>query len=216
MPKPTKGPRLGAGPTHQRHILRGLAASLIVEERIRTSEAKAKRLRPYADKLVTLGKTDTLHARRQALDDIKDSDVIHKLFAEIGPRYADRNGGYTRILKLGPRKGDAAPMAIIEFVEGEAETKAAQEEANKRRVLRRRKKDESEEKPAKGTKASKSKAATSDEEDEEQEAPAAPKAKAPPKAKAAPKAAADEAPAAEIEEPEASEETDGETKAGDE
>ena len=211
MPKPTKGPRLGAGPTHQRHILRGLAAALIVEERIRTSEAKAKRLRPYADKLVTLGKTDTLHARRQALDDIKDSDVIHKLFAEIGPRYADRNGGYTRILKLGPRKGDAAPMAIIEFVEGEVEVRSAEEEANKRRGLRRRKKDEpEEEKPAKATKASTPKAAEPEEEDEEQKAPAAPKAKATPKAKA------EDTSSAESVEPEASEETDGETKAGDE
>jgi large subunit ribosomal protein L17 len=125
--------------------MRGLAASLIVEERIRTSEAKAKVLRQYADQLVTLGKADTLHARRQALQVVEDSDVVHKLFAEIAPRYADRNGGYTRILKLGPRKGDAAPMAIIEFVEGEAE-KAAEEEAGKRRGLRRRKKDEPEEK----------------------------------------------------------------------
>ena len=210
MPKPTKGPRLGAGPTHQRHILRGLAASLIVEERIRTSEAKAKRLRPYADKLVTLGKTDTLHARRQALDDIKDSDVIHKLFAEIGPRFADRNGGYTRILKLGPRKGDAAPMAIIEFVEGEAEVRSAEEEANKRRVLRRRRKDE-EEKPAKAGKASKPKAAASDEEDEDEKPPAAPRAKAAAKTKAK---AEDTSPAEKVE-PEASEETDGEAKADD-
>jgi large subunit ribosomal protein L17 len=212
MPKPTKGPRLGAGPSHQRHILRGLAASLIVEERIRTSEAKAKLLRPYADKLVTLGKTDTLHARRQALDDIKDSDVIHKLFAEIAPRFAERNGGYTRILKLGPRKGDAAPMAIIEFVESEVEVKAAEEDAAKRRGLRRRRKDEPEEKPARAPKASKSKAATPDEGSGEQEAPVSPKAKAAPKAKA------EEAPAAdadtEIAELEASEEADADTKAG--
>jgi large subunit ribosomal protein L17 len=210
MPKPTKGPRLGAGPTHQRHILRGLAASLIVDERIRTSEAKARRLRPYADKLVTLGKTDTLHARRQALDDIKDSDVIHKLFAEIGPRFADRNGGYTRILKLGPRKGDAAPMASIEFVEAEAEVRSAEEEANKRRVLRRRKKDE-EEKPAKAAKASKPKAAASDDEDEDEKPPAAPRAKAAAKTKAK---AEDTSPAEKVE-PEASEETDGEAKADD-
>ena len=160
MPKPTKGPRLGAGPAHQRHIMRGLAASLIVEERIRKSEAKAKALRQYADKLVTLGKTDSIHARRQALQVVEDSDVVHKLFAEIAPRYADRNGGYTRILKLGPRKGDSAPIAIIEFVEGEAE-KAAEEDAGKRRGRRRRKKDEPEEK-APASRAGRSKAGRED------------------------------------------------------
>jgi large subunit ribosomal protein L17 len=170
VPKPTKGPRLGAGPTHQRHIMRGLAASLIVEERIRTSEAKAKLLRQYADQLVTLGKADTLHARRLALEVIEDSDVVHKLFAEIAPRFAERNGGYTRILKLGPRKGDAAPMAIVEFVEGEAET-AAEEEAGKRRGLRRRRKDEPEEKAATPrTGRSKAKRAEAPEEEAETEA----------------------------------------------
>ena len=139
-----------------------MAASLILEERIRTSEAKAKALRPYADKLVTLGKTDTLHARRQALQVIEDSDVVHKLFAEIAPRFAERNGGYTRILKLGPRKGDAAPMAIVEFVEGEVE-RAAEEEAGKRRGLRRRKKDEPEEKAK--PRASRAKAKGEDDEE---------------------------------------------------
>jgi large subunit ribosomal protein L17 len=143
MPKPTKGPRLASGPTHQKHLIRGLVASLIVEDRIRTSEAKARLVRPYADKLVTLGKTDTLHARRQALRWIEDDDVVHKLFAEVAPRFHDRNGGYTRILKLGPRKGDAAPMAILEFVEevttsgGKAKEKET-EAARKRRLGRRK------------------------------------------------------------------------------
>ncbi len=146
--------------------MRGLAASLIVEERIRTSEAKAKVLRQYADKLVTLGKADTVHARRQALEVIEDSDVVHKLFAEIAPRFAERNGGYTRILKLGPRKGDAAPMAIIEFVEAETE-KAAEEDSGKRRGLRRRKKDEPEESAGAG-RTGKSKAVKRPEPTEEE------------------------------------------------
>ena len=169
MPRPTKGPRLGSGPTHQRHIIHALAASLILEERIRTSEAKAKVLRQYADKLVTLGKADNLHARRQALQFIEDSDVVHKLFAEIAPRFAERNGGYTRILKLGPRKGDAAPMAIIEFVEGEAE-KAEEEESGKRRGLRRRKKDEPEEKPRARSRSRAAKAAPESDEGPEEAA----------------------------------------------
>ncbi|HEX2052818.1 MAG TPA: 50S ribosomal protein L17 [Actinomycetota bacterium] len=141
MPKPTKGPRLASGPTHQRHLIRGLVTSLINEERIRTSEAKAKLVRPYADKLVTLGKSDTLHARRQALKLIEDDSVVHKLFAEVAPKYHDRNGGYTRILKLGPRKGDAAPMAIIEFVEETTAAAPKESEAARKRRLGRRKAD---------------------------------------------------------------------------
>lgn len=141
MPKPTKGARLASGPAHQRHLIRGLAASLILEERIRTSEAKARLLRPHAEKLVTLGKAGTLHARRQALRVVEDADVVHKLFAEIAPRFAEREGGYIRILKLGPRKGDGAPMAILEFVEEAVGTPGtAAETTTRRRVLRRRKK----------------------------------------------------------------------------
>ncbi|HVE75285.1 MAG TPA: 50S ribosomal protein L17 [Actinomycetota bacterium] len=140
MPKPTKGPRLGAGPQHQKMMLGGLAASLIREERIRTTETKAKRMRPVAEKLVTLGKSGTVHARRQALSLIEDRDVVHKLFAEVAPRFGDRNGGYTRIVKLGPRKGDAAPMAIIEFVEGEAPAKKESDQEQKRGRLSRRRK----------------------------------------------------------------------------
>lgn len=146
MPTPTKGPRLASGPAHQKHLIRGMIASLIVEDRIRTTEAKAKLVAPYAEKLVSLGKTDTLHARRQALKWITDEDIIHKLFAEVAPRFHDRNGGYTRILKLGPRKGDAAPMAILEFVEETVSASAPKEtEAARKRRLGRRKTETTEE-----------------------------------------------------------------------
>ena len=139
MPRPTKGPRLASGPAHQRHLIRGLVSCLITEERLRTTEAKARLIRPYADKLITMGKNDTLHSRRQALRWIEDDDVVHKLFAEVAPRFHDRNGGYTRILKLGPRKGDAAPMAILELVEETAATPAKESEAARKRRLGRRK-----------------------------------------------------------------------------
>lgn len=119
MPKPTKGPRLGSGPAHQRLMLHGLAAQLFVHERIDTTEAKAKAVRPVAEKLITFAKRGDLAARREVLRKIPDRDVVHKLFSEIGPRYAERNGGYTRILKLGQRKGDGAPMARIELVQAE-------------------------------------------------------------------------------------------------
>lgn len=141
MPKPTKGARLGSGPAHQKLLLGGLAAALLREERIRTTEAKAKRVRPVAEKLITLGKAGTVHARRQALSVIEDRDIVHKLFDDVAPRFADRSGGYTRIVKLGPRQGDAAPMAIIELVEGEApeRTAGSDEEPKRRRgVLRGR------------------------------------------------------------------------------
>ncbi|GAA3761571.1 50S ribosomal protein L17 [Salinactinospora qingdaonensis] len=117
MPTPTKGPRLGSGPSHEQLMLANLAASLFQHGRIKTTEAKAKRLRPYAEKLITLGKRGDLHARRLVLRKISDKGVVHELFTEIGPRYENRNGGYTRITKIGPRKGDNAPMAMIELVE---------------------------------------------------------------------------------------------------
>jgi large subunit ribosomal protein L17 len=139
MPRPAKGARLGSGPSHERLLLGGLAAALIREERIRTTEAKARRLVPVADKLVTLGKSGTVHARRLALRQIEDRDLVHKLFDEVAPRFAERSGGYTRILKLGPRKGDAAPMAIVEFVEEEIEARSP-DDGGKRRGLRRRRK----------------------------------------------------------------------------
>jgi large subunit ribosomal protein L17 len=117
MPTPTKGPRLGAGPAHERLMLANLATSLFEHDRITTTEAKAKRLRPLAERLITFAKRGDLHARRQVMTVIRDKDVVHKLFAEIGPKFATRPGGYTRIVKTNPRKGDNAPMAIIELVE---------------------------------------------------------------------------------------------------
>lgn len=117
MPAPKKGPRLGSGPAHQRLLLSTLASQLFVHEAIDTTEAKAKVLRPYAEKLISKAKRGDLAARRDVLKDIPDRDVVARLFHEIGPRFAERPGGYTRILKLGPRKGDGAPMARIELVE---------------------------------------------------------------------------------------------------
>src|SRR6266540_6404991 len=117
MPTPTKGPRLGGSPSHERMIIANLARSLFAEGRIRTTEAKAKRLRPQAERLITFAKRGDLASRRHVLTVVRDKAVVHKLFAEIAPRFADRPGGYTRILKLGPRPGDSAPMALIELVD---------------------------------------------------------------------------------------------------
>jgi len=120
MPKPKKGARLGSGPAHQKLLLSGLTEALIREGKIKTTEARAKALRPLAERMVTFAKRGDLAARRIVLKTVRDRELVHKLFAEIAPTFADRSGGYTRIVKLGPRKGDAAPMALIEFV-GEAE-----------------------------------------------------------------------------------------------
>lgn len=119
MPKPKKGPRLGGSPAHQKAILANLATSLFEHGKITTTEAKARVLRPYAERLITKAKRGDLHNRRQVASVIRDKTVIHVMFTELGPRYADRPGGYTRITKLGPRKGDNAPMAVIELVEAE-------------------------------------------------------------------------------------------------
>ena len=116
MPKPTKGPRLGGGPAHERLMLANLASSLFTHKRITTTETKAKRLRPFAERLVTFAKRGDLHARRRVLSVIGDKSVVHELFTEIAPQVADREGGYTRITKIGNRKGDNAPMAVIELV----------------------------------------------------------------------------------------------------
>jgi large subunit ribosomal protein L17 len=116
MPKPTKGPRLGGSSSHQKALLANLATSLFEHGRIKTTEPKARALRPYAEKLITHAKKGTLHNRREVLKKIRDKDVVHSLFAEIGPFFADRNGGYTRIIKVEARKGDNAPMAVIELV----------------------------------------------------------------------------------------------------
>jgi large subunit ribosomal protein L17 len=117
MPQPRKGPRLGSGPAHQRLMLAGLAAQLFTHERINTTEARAKAVRPVAERLITFAKRGDVAARREVLKVVPDRDIVHKLFSELGPRYAERSGGYTRILKLGHRQGDGAPMARIELVD---------------------------------------------------------------------------------------------------
>jgi large subunit ribosomal protein L17 len=136
MPTPTKGPRLGGSPSHERLILANLATSLFEHGRITTTEAKAKRLRPLAERLVTFAKRGDIHARRQVLTVVRDKSVVHALFAEIGPGFAERAGGYTRITKLGPRKGDNAPMAVIELVEFRTVAQEAVSEAEAARGTR--------------------------------------------------------------------------------
>jgi large subunit ribosomal protein L17 len=132
MPTPTKGPRLGGSSSHQRHILANLATALFEHRRITTTEAKARRLRPVAERLITFAKRGDLHARRRVLTLVTDKSVVHTLFTEIGPSFATRPGGYTRITKIGPRKGDSAPMAVIELV-----TDETQATAPRRRRVRR-------------------------------------------------------------------------------
>jgi large subunit ribosomal protein L17 len=137
MPTPTKGPRLGGGPAHEKLLIANLARALFSEGRIRTTEAKAKRLRPQAERLITFAKRGDVAARRQVLTVVRDKAVVHTLFAEIAPRFADRQGGYTRILKLGPRPGDGAPMVLIELVEqGEGAGAATDSEDGGRRRRR--------------------------------------------------------------------------------
>jgi large subunit ribosomal protein L17 len=140
MPKPKKGPRLGSNPSHQDLMLRNLARSLFEHERIQTTEAKAKMLRPFAERLITKAKKGDVHQRRQVLSTIEDREVVHKLFSDIAPRFSDRNGGYTRILKVAPRGGDGAPMALVELVEeglvAVAPTEPTQEEGTRRRLRR--------------------------------------------------------------------------------
>ena len=136
MPQPTKGPRLGGSPAHQRLMLANLATSLFQHGQITTTEAKAKRLRPLAERLITFAKKGDLHARRQVMTVVRDKDVVHTLFAEIGPRFATRPGGYTRIIKANPRKGDNAPMAVIALVEGLTVAQEAVGEAERARGTR--------------------------------------------------------------------------------
>ena len=134
MPTPTRGRRIGGSSAHQRHILANLATALFEHGKITTTEAKARRLRPYAERLITFAKRGDLHARREVLTVVTDRGVVHTLFTEIGPRYATRPGGYTRITKIGPRKGDNAPLAVIELVE--EETTAAAAPSRRRRPRR--------------------------------------------------------------------------------
>jgi large subunit ribosomal protein L17 len=136
MPTPTKGPRLGGSPAHQRHILANLATALFQHGKITTTETRARRLRPVAEKLITVAKRGDLHARRQVLAtlsirSVTGRDVVHTLFADIAPTFATRDGGYTRITKIGPRKGDNAPMAVIELVPEEAEARPRRRRARR-------------------------------------------------------------------------------------
>ena len=153
MPQPKKGPRLGSNPKHQSLMLSNLAVSLFEHERIQTTEAKAKMLRPFAERLITKAKKGSVHDRRQVLSVIEDRDVVHKLFSDIGPRFADRNGGYTRILKIGPRSGDAAPMVLIELVDegtgpvATADTDSEESGGRRRRLRAPRRRRSAEEMP---------------------------------------------------------------------
>jgi len=178
MPQPKKGPRLGSGPSHQRQMLSSLAGSLFEHERIKTTEAKAKMLRPFAERLITKAKKGSVHHRRQVLAVIEDRALVHKLFADIGPRFADRNGGYTRILKLGQRNGDGAPMALIELVDegiasvvtGTDDDDETTESGRRRRLRAPRRKgrgDLPQDKPARSRAADASAAGSSDGPDVE-------------------------------------------------
>src|SRR5213596_2285850 len=132
MPKPKKGPRLGGSPAHQRLIVANLATQLFEHGRITTTEAKARVLRPVAEKLITKAKRGDLHNRREVLKTVRDKSVVHELFTEIAPRFAERPGGYTRITKIGPRKGDNAPMAVIELVTESYTPSAPKKKAGKK------------------------------------------------------------------------------------
>jgi large subunit ribosomal protein L17 len=155
MPTPTKGPRLGGSPAHQRHIMSNLATALFEHGRITTTHAKARKLRPVAERLITFAKRGDLHARRQVLTVVPDKSVVHTLFTEIGPGFAARQGGYTRITKIGPRKGDNAPMAVIELVQEEPEAKP-------RRRIRRPARPQAAAAPPTGTEAKPEPAKTED------------------------------------------------------
>jgi large subunit ribosomal protein L17 len=171
MPQPKKGARLGSGPKHQRQMLANLASSLFEHERIQTTEAKAKMLRPFAEHIITKAKNGSIHKRRQVLSVIEDREIVHKLFDDIGPRFADRPGGYTRILKLGPRNGDAAPMALIELVDEGAVSSVVVDtegEGGKRRRLSRptRRRSTPQDKPVQSKAAEAAAAGTPGEEGE--------------------------------------------------
>jgi len=131
MPTPTKGRRLGGSPAHQRHMMANLATALFEHGKITTTEARARRLRPVAERLITFAKRGDLHARRQVLTTVTDRNVVHTLFAEIAPTFASREGGYTRITKIGPRKGDNAAMAVIELVPEESEARPRRRRARR-------------------------------------------------------------------------------------
>ena len=194
MPKPTKGPRLGGSSSHQKALLANLATSLFEHGRIKTTEPKARALRPYAEKLITHAKKGALHNRREVLKKIRDKDVVHALFEEIGPFFADREGGYTRIIKVEARKGDNAPMAVIELVR----EKTVTSEADRARRVKASTKTEA---PVAAAEEPKAQAAEAKAEDSAVEAEeAAVEVEEAPAEEAKAEAAADEAPADEPEE----------------
>jgi large subunit ribosomal protein L17 len=158
MPTPTKGPRLGGGPAHERLILANLAQALFEHDRITTTQAKAKRLRPLAERLVTFAKRGDLHARRRVLAVIRDKGVVHRLFTEIAPDVAERQGGYTRITKIAPRKGDNAPMAVIELVREPLSAKQASAKAAPAKKTAKKAAAKAEDTKAEDTKAEDTKA----------------------------------------------------------
>jgi large subunit ribosomal protein L17 len=155
MPTPTKGTRLGGSPAHQKLILSNLATSLFEHGRITTTETKARRLRPFAERLISKAKRGDMHNRRQVMRVIRDKSVVHELFTEIAPRYATRPGGYLRITKVGPRKGDNAPMAVIELVEEVDFSKPAEEPAKKTTAKKTAKKSTAKKSAAKTSTAKK-------------------------------------------------------------
>ena len=150
MPKPRKAGRFGGSPGHHHLMMANLATELFRHGRIRTTHAKAKTVQPIAERVITLAKRGDLHSRRQVMQTIRDRDIVHKLFTDVGPAFTERNGGYTRVLKLGPRKGDAAPMALIELLDavGTTTADAADETARRRWSLRRRRDERVPETPA--------------------------------------------------------------------
>ncbi len=179
MPTPTKGPRLGGSPAHERLILANLATELFRHGKITTTETKAKRVRPLAEHLITKAKRGDLHARRRVLSVVRDKDVVFTLFDEIAPKFADREGGYTRIVKTGPRKGDAAPMAIIALVDEPVvtaapakATKSAARKATRAEAVAALAGDEDEATPTRPAKATKATAKAADEAPEEADTPA--------------------------------------------
>jgi large subunit ribosomal protein L17 len=153
MPTPTKGHRLGGSPAHERHILANLATALFQHGRITTTEAKAKRLRPVAERLITFAKRGDLHARRHVLTVVTDKGVVHQLFTEIAPEFSERDGGYTRITKIGPRKGDNAAMAVIELVRGEPVAARPRRRTRRAQVAQGAQADATAAAPARGTAA---------------------------------------------------------------
>ncbi len=200
MPKPTKGPRLGGGPAHERLMLANLATALFTHGRIQTTETKAKRLRPLAERMVTFAKRGDLHARRRVMTVIRDKSAVHRLFTEIAPLVAEREGGYTRIVKIGFRKGDNAPMAVIELILDPVQKKPSAKKARLKEEAEKAAKEAEKAAKAAAKKAEAEAAEAADAEAAEavaEEAAADEVVDAPEEAPAAEEPAAEEAPAEE-------------------